>query len=89
MIAKDISTFGLCSAIFIITILLIRFTIVKTIQGQPWDTEKDVPRLLEYIILGIVIIVAAVPEGLPLAVTISLAFSVKKMLKDQNLIRRL
>jgi P-type E1-E2 ATPase len=31
----------------------------------------------------------AVPEGLPLAVTLSLAFSVKKMLKDQNLVRKL
>jgi len=31
----------------------------------------------------------AVPEGLPLAVTLSLAFSVKKMLHDQNLVRKL
>ena len=31
----------------------------------------------------------AIPEGLPLAVTLSLAFSVKKMLKDQNLVRRM
>lgn len=31
----------------------------------------------------------AVPEGLPLAVTLSLAFSVKKMLLDQNLVRKL
>jgi len=31
----------------------------------------------------------AVPEGLPLAVTLALAFSVKKMLKDNNLVRQL
>ncbi len=31
----------------------------------------------------------AIPEGLPLAVTLSLAFSVKKMLADQNLVRKL
>ena len=31
----------------------------------------------------------AVPEGLPLAVMISLAFSVKKMLKDQNFVKQL
>ena len=31
----------------------------------------------------------AVPEGLPLAVTVALAFSVKRMLKDNNLVRRL
>ena len=38
---------------------------------------------------GITIIVIAVPEGLPLAVTISLAFSVTKMLKENNLVRHL
>ena len=33
--------------------------------------------------------VVAVPEGLPLAVTIALAFSVKRMLADNNLVRNL
>lgn len=31
----------------------------------------------------------AIPEGLPLAVTLSLAFSVKKMLNDSNLVRKM
>jgi len=35
------------------------------------------------------VIVVAIPEGLPLAVTLSLAFSVKKMLLDQNLVRKM
>jgi Ca2+ transporting ATPase len=35
------------------------------------------------------VIVVAIPEGLPLSVTISLAYSVKKMLRDKNLVRRL
>lgn len=39
--------------------------------------------------LSITIIVVAVPEGLPLAVTISLAFSVKKMVEENNLVKRL
>lgn len=38
---------------------------------------------------GIAIVVVAVPEGLPLAVMISLAYSVKKMLIDQNFVKRL
>jgi len=42
---------------------------------------------LEAFIIGVTIVVVAVPEGLPLAVTIALAFSTKKMLADQNLIR--
>jgi P-type Ca2+ transporter type 2C len=44
---------------------------------------------LEAFIIGVTVVVVAVPEGLPLAVTISLAFSTKKMLADQNLIRHL
>jgi len=44
---------------------------------------------LGYIIVGVAIIVVAVPEGLPLAVMISLAYSVQKMLKDQNFVKKL
>ena len=36
---------------------------------------------LQFFIFGVTILVVAVPEGLPLAVTISLAFSMKKMMK--------
>lgn len=39
--------------------------------------------------VGVAIVVVAVPEGLPLAVMISLAYSVKKMLIDQNFVKRL
>lgn len=42
---------------------------------------------MDFIVIGITVLVVAIPEGLPLAVTISLAFSVKKMLKDNNLVR--
>jgi magnesium-transporting ATPase (P-type) len=39
--------------------------------------------------IAVTILVVAVPEGLPLAVTISLAFSVMKMMKDNNLVRHM
>jgi hypothetical protein len=42
---------------------------------------------VQFFLYGITIIVVAVPEGLPLAVTISLAYSMKKMLIDQNFVR--
>lgn len=50
------------------------------------DTLK---KIIEFVIIAITIIVVAVPEGLPLAVTISLAFSVMKMKEDNNLVRKL
>lgn len=40
-------------------------------------------------IIGVAIIVVAVPEGLPLAVTIALAYSVGKMKDENNLVRHL
>jgi Ca2+-transporting ATPase len=44
---------------------------------------------LTYFMIAITIIVVAVPEGLALSVTLSLAYSMKKMTKDQNLVRKL
>ena len=44
---------------------------------------------VHFFIIGVTIVVVAVPEGLPLAVTISLAYSMKKMMKDNNLVRHL
>mmetsp|Transcript_16509 Transcript_16509/g.28037 ORF Transcript_16509/g.28037 Transcript_16509/m.28037 type:complete len:1044 (+) Transcript_16509:329-3460(+) len=64
-------------------------------------TEEDLARVcdgqlgaylkewLGYFIVGVAIIVVAVPEGLPLAVMISLAYSVQKMLRDQNFVKKL
>jgi len=46
-------------------------------------------KILNYLIIGITVVVVAIPEGLPLSVTLSLAFSVKKMLNDQNLVRKM
>jgi len=44
---------------------------------------------LSYLIIGVAIIVVAVPEGLPLAVMISLSYSVSKMLLDNNYVKKL
>lgn len=45
--------------------------------------------LIEYLLLAVTIIVVAVPEGLPLAVTLSLAYSVNKMKDENNFVRHL
>ena len=42
---------------------------------------------MNFFIDSVTIIVVAIPEGLPLAVTISLAYSVQRMQQDQNLVR--
>lgn len=44
---------------------------------------------VKFVIIGVTVLVVAVPEGLPLAVTLALAYSVRKMMKDNNLVRHL
>jgi P-type Ca2+ transporter type 2C len=51
--------------------------------------RTDFTALVRFFIVGVTIVVVAVPEGLPLAVTISLAFSMQRMLADRNLVREL
>lgn len=70
-------------------------------EGEPVEGEPDeitlpttwkpasLMEVLAGFIVAVTIVVVAVPEGLPLAVTISLAYSVKQMFDDQNLVRHL
>lgn len=44
---------------------------------------------LRCLTVGITVIVVAIPEGLPMAVTISLGFSVSKMIADRNFVKKL
>jgi len=46
-------------------------------------------RVIDYLVTAITVLAVAVPEGLPLAVTLSLAFSSNKMMKDMNLVKHL
>jgi len=59
--------------------LLIRFCIETSIENS-WNKIENFNIVLDYFIIGIALLVMAIPEGLPLSVTISLAYSVKKML---------
>eukprot|EP00258_Populus_trichocarpa_P045068 XP_024461087.1 calcium-transporting ATPase 2, plasma membrane-type isoform X1 [Populus trichocarpa] len=53
-----------------------------------WSGD-DALEILEYFAIAVTIVVVAVPEGLPLAVTLSLAFAMKKMMNDKALVRHL
>nr|GFC60350.1 calcium-transporting ATPase 2, plasma membrane-type-like [Tanacetum cinerariifolium] len=59
-------------------------------EGTHWSWNgDDALALLEYFAIAVTIVVVAVPEGLPLAVTLSLAFAMKKMMNDKALVRHL
>jgi Ca2+ transporting ATPase len=87
---------------FTVHVLFLRFFIERFISRtfdlfggegsslKPGGSFKDYCiEWIKYFIVGIAIVVVAVPEGLPLAVMITLAYSVKKMLKDQNFVKKL
>jgi len=72
----------------ILIALLVRFTIER-ISDDSWDHSRDWGSIIHFVILAIAVIVTAIPEGLPLAVTLSLSYSTKKMLADYNLVRKM
>ncbi len=90
-LAIQIGYAGTIAAVVCFFILFFKFVIEDFLMPptRAWDSSKDFSEILHFIIISITVLVVAVPEGLPLAVTISLAFSVKKMLNDNNLVRHL
>ncbi|CAI5710378.1 unnamed protein product [Hyaloperonospora brassicae] len=84
-----IGKLGTVVALLVFVIMSIRFSIDTFVQdGMPWKGSY-ISDYLNFFIIAITVLVVAIPEGLPLAVTIALAYSVKKMLADNNLVRHL
>ncbi|XP_065740904.1 plasma membrane calcium-transporting ATPase 2 isoform X4 [Phocoena phocoena] len=92
-LAVQIGKAGLVMSAITVIILVLYFTVDTFVVNQkPWLPECTpvyVQYFVKFFIIGVTVLVVAVPEGLPLAVTISLAYSVKKMMKDNNLVRHL
>nr|XP_027777554.1 plasma membrane calcium-transporting ATPase 3 isoform X7 [Marmota flaviventris] len=92
-LAVQIGKAGLVMSAITVIILVLYFVIETfVVDGRVWLAECTpvyVQYFVKFFIIGVTVLVVAVPEGLPLAVTISLAYSVKKMMKDNNLVRHL
>ncbi|XP_035517769.1 plasma membrane calcium-transporting ATPase 2 isoform X3 [Morone saxatilis] len=92
-LAVQIGKAGLLMSAITVIILVLFFAIDNFVmQKRPWMPECTpiyIQYFVKFFIIGVTVLVVAVPEGLPLAVTISLAYSVKKMMKDNNLVRHL
>jgi P-type Ca2+ transporter type 2C len=86
-VAEDIGKIGLWAAAATVSAMFISYFISRGRDGG-WSTS-DVGLLFSYLVLGITVIVVAIPEGLPLAVTISLAYSVMKMYQENNFVKTL
>ncbi|XP_016892065.1 plasma membrane calcium-transporting ATPase 2 isoform X2 [Cynoglossus semilaevis] len=92
-LAVQIGKAGLLMSAITVIVLVLYFAIdTFVMQKRAWLPECTpvyVQFFVKFFIIGVTVLVVAVPEGLPLAVTISLAYSVKKMMKDNNLVRHL
>ncbi|XP_018651795.1 putative plasma membrane calcium-transporting atpase [Schistosoma mansoni] len=89
-LASLIGQLGTVVASLTVIILVVKFSVnTFYFNKEQWDTGRHLHQFVQFIIIGVTVLVVAVPEGLPLAVTISLAYSVKKMMKDNNLVRHL
>lgn len=55
-----------------------------------WHSWLEIARIvLKYFMMAVTLIVVAVPEGLPMSVTLSLALNMRRMLKTNNLVRKM
>ncbi|OWM82104.1 calcium-transporting ATPase 2, plasma membrane-type-like [Punica granatum] len=89
-VATIIGKIGLFFAVVTFAVLVQGLVSRKWHEGSylSWSGD-DALEMLEYFAVAVTIVVVAVPEGLPLAVTLSLAFAMKKMMNDKALVRHL
>ncbi|KAL0726682.1 hypothetical protein Bca4012_022775 [Brassica carinata] len=96
-VATFIGIVGLTVAGVVLFVLVVRYFTghTKDANGAPQfvggTTKFDhvLDDLVKIITVAVTIVVVAVPEGLPLAVTLTLAYSMRKMMADKALVRRL
>lgn len=87
-LGSHFSKFGLYAAAAILVALVLNWVIV--VSASPDATFKDaLKKIIQAVITALLIIVVAVPEGLPLSIGISLAYSTKQMKAHNILVKRL
>ncbi|RZC00667.1 Calcium-transporting ATPase 9, plasma membrane-type isoform D [Glycine soja] len=96
-VATFIGVVGLTVAVLVLAVLLGRYFSghTKDIDGNvefvagKTSVSNAVDDVIKIFTIAVTIVVVAVPEGLPLAVTLTLAYSMRKMMADKALVRRL
>jgi Ca2+ transporting ATPase len=88
-LSNIIGNLGITFAILIGAVLFTKETILNLYAGIPIFSSRELDILVNAFIIAVTVIVVAIPEGLPMAVTIAFAFSVDKMKKEHNLVKHL
>ncbi|KAI8997400.1 PMCA-type calcium-translocating P-type ATPase [Pilobolus umbonatus] len=89
VLADQIAKFGFIAAGLMFIILILKVLLLGYMNDEIISWADFSNQVIGIVIQAITIIVVAVPEGLPMAVTLALAFATTEMLKDNNLVRHL
>lgn len=87
-LAKIISKFGFGLSVAAAVIFLVHDILVDPLWHTA-DYFRMAEVVLQYFMMAVTLIVMAVPEGLPMAITLALALNMRRMLKSKNLVRKL
>ncbi|KAK7271828.1 hypothetical protein RJT34_28041 [Clitoria ternatea] len=96
-LTSSIGKVGLAVAFLVLLVLLVRYFTgntkddkgVREFNGSKTKFDDIMNAVVRIVADAVTIVVVAIPEGLPLAVTLTLAYSMKKMMADQAMVRKL
>ncbi|EGR29017.1 hypothetical protein IMG5_164760 [Ichthyophthirius multifiliis] len=87
VLADEIGKIGITCATLTFCAMIVNLMISNYLNGYSIIQIANIEDIVGFFIIAVTIVVVAVPEGLPLAVTIALAYSVGKMKEENNLVR--
>ena len=76
-------------ASYVVAALIIVGRVLMFFLSYDFDWSHFITYFLQSLMIAVTLIVVSVPEGLPMAVTLSLAYSMRRMLKTNNLVRKM
>ncbi|KAJ2766257.1 plasma membrane calcium, partial [Coemansia nantahalensis] len=89
VLAEQIAKYGMSAAILLLVTLTVKYLVNCALAPEFPPMSIMFSHFVSIVIEAITVVVVAVPEGLPMAVTISLAYATTKMMRDGNLVRQL
>ncbi|KAF8931760.1 PMCA-type calcium-translocating P-type ATPase [Dissophora ornata] len=88
LLAESIAKLGMAAAVAMLVTLVVKYFVQHSLSDEPMPAGDVIfSDMVRIVIQAITIVVVAVPEGLPMAVTLALAYATTQMLKDNNLVR--
>ena len=88
-LGKWISYVSMVLGILVLVARIVYYFNVADYDSLEHTTINNISYILESVMIAVTLVVAAVPEGLPMSITMSLALSMRRMLQENNLVRRL